>query len=266
MGRKKNKKPSIFSKPDLIYELKEEEKKFEQEKLKIKKIPETQRREIIEYLKIKFQRKQCKAPAGYYNLAKRNPDLITQLKIETYQELRNSELEEMRARSTEELRNHVRIQKEGLKRLEKVNKRLERLKENAQFPCMSRLDDSGKKHFHYSYLTLIRQIIGKMGGTFDDDRHYEYRELAGIHKMVREGNHSCKEIYWELESAIGMIKRIQKKLIKEHMLVCLDKDGFPGTEDQRREEAAMLGYLIDDIDKMIEIGERQKRKTLGWGK
>ena len=250
--------------PEDVYEKEQEEIVFQKKKKKpsrAKPISKTQREEIKDYLRIRFRRKQCRAPAGYYNLKKRRPELILQLQVEVCQEFQKSELEEMRQKSAEELREHMKIQKAELEKFERKEKRKERLRENVRFPCMEVNQDN---RFDISFLKLARQIIGKMGGTFDDKNHYWFRELAGIHKMMRDGTYSCKEIYWELQSAVGMIRKIQEKVLIRHVETCLRKDVFPGTEDERREEAAIFGLLVDNIDKYIEAVEKKKKRDFGW--
>jgi len=103
------------------------------------------------------------------------------------------------------------------------------------YPCRNKENPVS----HWDEITRIKRIIGT---------------AEGVIKMIKEKDHSCKEILNQLLNIIGHCEQVGTFILIKHLENCLKEEGFPDDEDKRNEE--------------IELALRYKKrfKPKKWGK
>lgn len=231
--------------------------------------------EIKAYLKLKALRKRTRAPKGFYNLKRYRPKLILDLYIKVTQELRMENLLAVRDRAINDFRNDLIKRTEIKDRMSRRQLKKGRTAKNAKFPCLK----DGKFLSHsYRSLGILRRCIGKLGGKvsqilnvyqnkngkeYERVAQLEQHDLRALMKWIKDGDKSCKEILWELDSAIKMINRVKAYILDYHVINCLNKEKFSGTEEQRKEEALRVGLLIEEVDKWDEVKWQVLKDRIG---
>jgi len=103
------------------------------------------------------------------------------------------------------------------------------------YPCRERKNPVS----HWNELIRLKRINGT---------------IKGIQKMIKDKDHSCKEILNQLLNIIGHCEQIGAFILIKHFESCLKEEEFPDSENKRNKE--------------IELALRYKNRfrPKKWGK